>query len=133
MNKVPIVSRNAPNPAGAYSQGILVDGFLFTAGFGPQDPETGEIPDGIAAQTRQVLYNIDAVLREAGLTLADVVKTTSHLHELTRDFSGYDEVYRELMPNPYPVRTTVGSTLFGILVEIDVIARVPQGSASLHS
>lgn len=126
MTRTAISTTNAPTPAGAYSQGILADGFLFTAGFGPQDPKSGAIADGIEAQTRQVLDNIEAVLREVGASLDDVVKSTTHLQELKRDFAGYDRVYRERFGEPYPVRTTVGSQLYDILVEIDVIVRVPD-------
>ncbi|MFD9287522.1 RidA family protein [Streptomyces sp. NPDC060030] len=115
----------APSPAGAYSQGIVAGGLLFTAGFGPQDPTSGEVPQGVGAQTAQVLRNIGAVLAEEGLTMRDVVKVTAHLQHLKRDFSAYDAVYREFFDEPCPVRTTVGSDLMDILVEIDVVAAVP--------
>lgn len=116
----------APQPAGAYSQGRVVDGLLFTAGFGPQDPATGEIAADVGGQTRQVLRNLAAVLAVEGATLAEVVKVTAHLQDLDRDFAAYDAAYRECFSPPYPVRTTVGSTLAGILVEIDVVAAVDR-------
>ncbi|KOV52604.1 endoribonuclease L-PSP [Streptomyces sp. AS58] len=115
----------APRPAGAYSQGVVAGGFLYTAGFGPQDPATGETPNGVAAQTAQVLRNIGAVLAEHGLTMRDVVKVTAHLQHLQRDFPEYDAAYRAFFAEPYPVRTTVGSDLMNILVEIDVVAVMP--------
>ena len=87
---------------------------------------TGEKPEGVAEQTRAVLANLSLVLAEAGLDLADVVKVTVHLQELRRDFAAYNEVYAELMPEPRPVRTTVGSDPMGILVEIDVVAALRQ-------
>jgi 2-iminobutanoate/2-iminopropanoate deaminase len=125
-----LTTPDAPRPAGAYAQGVLVDGLVFTAGFGPQDPITGAVPDGVAAQTRQVLRNVEATLREAGATLADVVKTTAHLQHLKRDFAAYDAAYREAFGGPeFPARTTVGSDLYDILVEIDVVARVPRADA----
>jgi reactive intermediate/imine deaminase len=116
----------APRPAGAYSQGVTAAGLLFTAGFGPQDPVTGAVPASVAEQTAQVLRNVRAVLAERGLTMADVVKVTAHLQHLRRDFAAYDAVYREFFTDPYPVRTTVGSDLMDILVEIDVVAVLPR-------
>ena len=98
---------------------------MFVAGQVPRDPATGSIPEGIRAQTRLVLSNIDRVLGAAGCTLADVVKVTAHLADLgQRD--AFNEVYREVVPEPFPARTTVGSELGGFLVEIDVIALKPQ-------
>lgn len=119
-----IVTDSAPPPAGAYSQGIVVSGLVFTAGVGPHDPRTGELAgESIAEQTRQVLDNLSAILAEAGSTLRDAVKVTAHLADLTRDFDAYDAVCREVFTAPYPVRTTVGSVLDDMLVEIDVVAR----------
>ncbi|MDQ0401748.1 reactive intermediate/imine deaminase [Streptomyces sp. DSM 40167] len=115
----------APRPAGAYAQGVVAGGLLFTAGFGPQDPATGEVPEGVGAQTAQVLRNVRAVLAEEGLSLRDVVKVTTHLQHLKRDFAAYDAAYREFFDEPCPVRTTVGSDLMNILVEIDVVAVLP--------
>jgi 2-iminobutanoate/2-iminopropanoate deaminase len=115
---------NAPRPAGPYSQGIVAHGFLFTAGFGPQDPSTGVVADNVADQTRQVLRNIGAVLAEANATFADVVKVTAHLQHLKRDFAEYNLAYAEFFSAPFPVRTTVGSDLADILVEIDVVAAI---------
>ncbi|MEU6572038.1 RidA family protein [Streptomyces parvulus] len=115
----------APRPAGAYSQGVVAGGLLFTAGFGPQDPATGEVPEGVGPQTAQVLRNVRAVLAEEGLTPRDVVKVTAHLQHLKRDFAAYDAAYREFFDEPCPVRTTVGSDLMDILVEIDVVAVLP--------
>lgn len=128
MNKQQVLTPNAPSPAGSYSQAVISGGFVYTAGFGPQDPVTGEVPKAIAEQTRQVLRNIDAALREAGATLDDVVKTTAHLQHVKRDFADYNRAYAEFFTTPYPVRTTVGSDLMDILVEIDVIAKLPSRS-----
>ena len=122
MSKKAVRTDNAPAPAGAYSQGIVAGGFLFTAGFGPQDPATGEVAPTDGEQTAQVLANISAVLAEHGLTLDDVVKTTVHLEHLKRDFAEYNAVYEQHFSAPYPVRTTVGSDLMNILVEIDFVA-----------
>jgi reactive intermediate/imine deaminase len=122
----PLPAPNAPKPAGPYSHGVIAGGLLFTAGFGPQVPETGEVPEGIAAQTTQVLRNVGAVLEAAGASWADVVKVTAHLQHLKRDFAGFNEAYGAIVPAPHPVRTTVGSDLADILVEIDVVAALPS-------
>ena len=125
MTKTAIRTTNAPQPAGPYSQGIVANGFLYTAGFGPQDPANGGVvPDGVAEQTRQVLRNVSAVLAEHGLTLNDCVKTTVHLADLA-DFAEFNEASKEFFAEPFPVRTTVGSQLANILVEIDVVAVLP--------
>jgi len=113
---------NAPAPVGPYSQGIVANGFLYTAGFGPQDPATGAIADTVEEQTRQVLRNIRSVLEAHGASMDQVVKSTVHLQHLDRDFAGFNAAYREFFSAPFPVRTTVGSTLASILVEIDVVA-----------
>jgi 2-iminobutanoate/2-iminopropanoate deaminase len=126
MPKTAVTSPRLPNPAGPYSHVVEMNGVVFTAGFGPQDPATGEVPDGIAAQTEQVIRNVETALAEVDLELEHVVKATVHLQHLHRDFGGYNEVYERLFPAPYPVRTTVGSDLANILVEIDVVAIRPQ-------
>lgn len=125
--RIAITSDDLPNPAGPYSHVVDCGGFVVTAGFGPQDPSTGEIPDGIEAQTEQVISNVERALALTGLSLADTARSTVHLAHLDRDYAGFNEVYRRRFPEPYPARTTVGSTLDGILVEIDVMA--VRGSA----
>lgn len=118
-----ISTTSAPSPVGPYSQGVVANGFLYTAGFGPQDPTTGAISDNVVEQTRQVLRNIRAVLEAHGASMDDVVKATAHLQNIDRDFAAFNSAYREFfVAQPYPVRTTVGSTLANILVEIDVVA-----------
>ena len=112
----------APTPAGAYSQGVQVGNILFTAGFGPQDAANGNaIPDTVGEQTRQVMRNVQATLQAAGFALSDVVKTTVHLADLS-DWAEFDAAYGEFFPTNPPARTTVGSVLSNILVEIDVVA-----------
>lgn len=125
MSKDVIKTSQAPSPAGAYSQGAAAQGLLFTAGFGPQNPATGEVADSVGEQTRQVLRNLGAVLAERGATFDDVVKVTAHLQHLKRDFAEYNAAYGEFFNEPYPVRTTVGSDLMDILVEIDVVVALP--------
>ena len=121
MTREKISTPDAPQPAGNYSQGIRLGNLVWTAGFGPQDPVTGAVDDSVAEQTRQVLRNVEATLKAAGLTLDDVVKTTVHLADLA-DFAEFNAAYGEFFGEPKPARTTVGSVLAGIKVEIDVVA-----------
>ena len=117
-----IQAKDAPAPGGSYSHGVAANGFLYTCGMGPVDPATGKIVDGgIAEQTRQTLKNLQAILDSKGAKFENVLKVTSHLQEVNRDFKAYDEVYREFFTAPFPVRTTVGSDLINILVEIDFV------------
>ncbi|WP_062442771.1 RidA family protein [Herbidospora daliensis] len=112
-----------PAPGGAYSQAVVANGFLYTAGTGPHDPVTGEVVgDDVGAQTRQVLDNLRALLAARGLDFSDVVKVTVHLADLGRDYAAYNAVYESAMARPFPARTTVGSTLDHKLVEIDLVA-----------
>jgi 2-iminobutanoate/2-iminopropanoate deaminase len=112
-----------PQPRASYSTSRWASGLLFTAGFGPHDPVSGQVcGQTIEEQTEVAIANVAAVLGAFKLTLADVVKATVHLQDVGRDFFGFEAVYRRLFTSPYPVRTTVGSVLPGILVEIDVVA-----------
>ena len=123
MSKRELRSPKAPAPRGTYSQALVVGDFVYTSGMGPIDPETDQVVGtDVGTQTRQTLANLAAVLAEHGLGLDDVVKSTVHLQDLHRDFAAYDEVYRAHFTEPYPVRTTVGSDLNNILVEIDFVA-----------
>ena len=126
MTKTQVTTSGSPRPAGPYSQGIVAGGFLFTAGVGPQDPVTGEKAVGVGDQTRQVLRSLSAVLEAAGATMDDVVKVTAHLQDLKSDFAEFNKAYSEFFTAPYPVRTTVGSTLNDILVEIDFVVKLPD-------
>jgi 2-iminobutanoate/2-iminopropanoate deaminase len=117
----PVFTSDAPQPAGGYSQAMIAGDFVYTAGFGPHDPATGQLPAGIAAQTTQALKNVEAALKAAGSGLDRLVKSTVHLATLD-DFPAFDAAYCAALPGPFPVRTTVGSQLAGILVEIDVVA-----------
>ena len=119
-----LTSEKLPRPAGPYSHLAVVGGLVFTAGFGPQDPATDWVPEGIEAQTEAVIRNVERALAQVGLDLSHVVKVTAHLADQA-DFAAYNAVYERLFPAPYPVRTTVGSQLGGILVEIDVVAAMP--------
>jgi 2-iminobutanoate/2-iminopropanoate deaminase len=119
-----LTSRELPPPAGPYSHVVVANGFVYTAGFSGHDPVTGALPEGVQAQTEAVIRNVERALAVVGLDLSHVVKVTAHLADLA-DFAAYNAVYERLFPAPYPVRTTVGSQLNGILVEIDVVAAQP--------
>ena len=114
-------SANAPQPGGAYSQALRAGDFVFVSGIGPAHPETGALADTIEEQTAQVLESISNILAEAGAGMKDVVKSTVHLSDLSL-FPRFNEEYAKWFPEPRPVRTTVGSQLPGIMVEIDVVA-----------
>jgi 2-iminobutanoate/2-iminopropanoate deaminase len=124
MAKQQITTRSGASPIGAYSQGLRVGDFVFVSGQGPLDPETGQIVGTtIEEQTARVLENIKAILAAGGATMADVVKVSAHLSDLSL-FERYNKIYAGYFPDPKPTRTTVGSQLLGILVEIDAIAYV---------
>ncbi|MGI8418886.1 MAG: RidA family protein [Nakamurella sp.] len=120
-----IVDKALAAPAGPYSHLAVAGNLVWTAGFGPADPPTGAIPDGIEAQTEATIDRLVTALAGVGASLSDVVKATVHLADLA-DFAGLNTVYRRRFTEPYPVRTTVGSALMKILVEIDVVAVLPD-------
>lgn len=112
----------APAPAAAYSQGLVAAGLVFTAGQGAHDRVTGELPEGIEAQTRQTLEHVDAILRAGGSSLARALKVQIFLADRA-DYAAMNAVYGEYMPEVPGVRTTVVAGLGeGMLIEIDVIA-----------
>lgn len=122
VEKIQVITENAPQPAGPYSQGIIADKFVFVAGQRPANPENGEIVEGgIQAQTRQVIENLSAVLEASGSSLDRIVRSTVYLSDIG-NFHAMNSVYEKMIPKPYPVRTTIGTQLRNILVEIDVIA-----------
>ena len=123
MPKQQISTTSGAAPAGAYSQGICAGDFIFVSGQGPRNPVTGRVAETIEEQTAQTLENVKAILTAGGATMADVVKVGAHLSDLAL-FERYNKVYATYFPDPKPARTTVGSQLNGILVEIDVIAYI---------
>jgi 2-iminobutanoate/2-iminopropanoate deaminase len=124
MPKIQVSTNNAPTPVGPYSQGLKAGNFVFVAGQGSIDPKTQKVTgETIEQQTTQTLENIKAILEASGATLADVVKATVHLSDLAL-FARFNAIYATYFPDPKPVRTTVGSQLPNILVEIDVIAYI---------
>jgi 2-iminobutanoate/2-iminopropanoate deaminase len=122
----PVQTQQAPAAIGPYSQGIVANGFLFTAGQIALDPSTGQIVEGdVVAQTRRVLANLEAILATVGAAWADVVKTTIFLHDM-RDFGQVNEVYAHVLGDARPARSTVQVSALprGVLVEIDAVAVV---------
>jgi 2-iminobutanoate/2-iminopropanoate deaminase len=119
-----VTTAGAPKALGPYSQAIAIDGFVFCSGQLGLDPSSGELAEGIEAQTERALRNLAAVLDAAGTTFADVVKTTIFLADMA-DFTAVNEVYARHMPDPPPARSTfaVGALPKGGLVEIEMIAR----------
>ena len=113
-----------PVPRGAYSMALRAGNFIYIAGQSARDQDLNVIGTSIEEQTARTLQNVAGMLEAAGASLADVIKSTVHLADLGM-FRAYDAAYRQHVPEPYPVRTTVGSVLApGILIEIDVVAYV---------
>ena len=119
-----IATTDAPAAIGPYSQAVDCGALVFVSGQIPVDPSTGQLVDGdTAAQTRQVLRNLAAVLEAAGLSLGHVVKTTVYLKDLT-DFPAMNAVYAEAFTAPLPARATVEAARLprDVRVEIELIA-----------
>ena len=116
----------APAAIGPYAQGVVANGFLFTAGQIALDPATGQMVEGdCVTQTERVLTNLAAVLDAAGVTWADVVKTTVYLADLS-DFPEVNAVYARVLGGARPARSTVQVAALprGALVEIDAVAAI---------
>lgn len=127
-DRISLTRPDSPPPAGPYSHGIVANGFLYTAGLSPHNAAGEIVGDSIGEQTRQAMRNVLGILAAHGLDASHLVKTTVHLADIDRHFAEYNAAYREFLVEPFPVRTTVGSTLLGdILVEIDAVAVVPAG------
>lgn len=101
-----LATDQAPTAIGPYSQGIAASETVYVSGQLPLDPATGAFPEGIAAQTAQSLKNIQAILAQQGMTLANVVKTTVFLADIN-DFAEMNKVYGEFFTQPYPARSAV--------------------------
>ena len=122
MKKI-IATNNAPVAIGPYSQAVELNGTLFISGQIPVNPATGEMPQGIEAQTRQVLKNIGAILEADGLTYNDVVKTTVMIANMA-DFAAMNAVYAEFFTQDKPARVCFQAAALpkNALVEIEAIA-----------
>ena len=119
-----INTAKAPKAIGPYSQAIEANGLVITSGQLPIDPATGELaPGGIKEQTRQSLTNAKAILEEAGISLANVMKTTVFLSDMN-DFAAMNEVYAEFFNEPFPARSAIAVKTLpkNALVEVECIA-----------
>ena len=122
MDKKVIATTNAPGAIGPYSQAWAVGDFVFASGQIPVNPATGEIPEGIAAQTEQSCKNVAAIMEAAGVGMENVVKTTCFLADIA-DFVAFNEVYAKYFTSK-PARSCVAVKDLpkGVLCEIEAIA-----------
>ncbi len=123
-----IVTADAPKAIGPYSQAIVANGFVYTAGQVGADPKTGTLVEGgIEEQTEQVLKNIEAVLKASGSSLDDVVKTTVFLADIN-DFGKMNEIYAKRFKAPFPARSTVQAARLprDARIEIEAVAVVKK-------
>lgn len=123
MEKKIISTVNAPAAVGPYVQAVQVGGFLYASGQLGLIPETGELPEGIEAQTIQALNNVQAVLTEAGYTKEDVIKTSVFLDDIN-DFAAVNGLYAEFFGEHRPARSCVQVAKLpkGGLIEVEIIA-----------
>ncbi|MGI6071541.1 MAG: RidA family protein [Lachnospiraceae bacterium] len=119
-----VETANAPGAIGPYSQGIVVNGFVYTSGQIPADPATGEVPEGIVAQTEQSCRNVGAILEAAGSGFEKVFKTTCFLADI-EDFAVFNEVYAKFFTSK-PARSCVAAKALpkNVLCEIEAVAEV---------
>ena len=124
MPRQKVAASGAPAAIGPYSQAIEIDGFLFCSGSLGMDPFTGQLFEGIEAQTERALSNLEAVLDAAGMSFGDVVKTTVFLSDLA-NFAAMNAIYEKHVVEPAPARSTVQVAALprGAMVEIEAIAR----------
>lgn len=123
MSRTVLHTEHAPAAIGPYSQGIMTEAFIFASGQIPVDPTTGNMPEDVAEQTKQVMENVKAVLRAAEADLSQIVKTTIFLTDI-EDFKVVNEVYASYFTEAPPARSTVAVAALPLQakVEIEVIA-----------
>ena len=120
-----VLKEGVAAPLGPYSHAVAAGGFVFVSGQGPKDPATGAyIQSGVQEQTRQVILNLQTILKSVGLDLPDVVKSNVYLRDM-KDFQAFNKAYAEFFKDAPPARTTVQAypPVQDILVEIEVIAK----------
>lgn len=122
MKKV-ISTQNAPAAIGPYSQAIEVNGMVYTSGVIPVNPQTGEIPEGAAAQAKQAMTNLSNLLEAAGTSMDNVVKTTVFIKEMD-DFGTINDVYKDFFASDYPARSCVEVARLpkDVLLEVEAVA-----------
>jgi 2-iminobutanoate/2-iminopropanoate deaminase len=126
MTRRAVSTTGAPAAIGPYSQGIVTDGLLFTAGQAALDPATGQLVEGgIEAETERTMANLTSVLDAAGCVWDDVVKTTIFLVDMA-DFAAVNAIYGRFVSDPPPARSTVAVAALpkGARVEIEAVARL---------
>jgi 2-iminobutanoate/2-iminopropanoate deaminase len=124
MPRKPVSSTHAPKAIGPYSHAVWTGNLLYCSGQTPIDPATSKLVEGdISDQTRQAFTNLEAVLRDAGLSMDDVIKVNVYLIDMN-DFAGMNAVYQECFSAPYPARTTiaVAGLPLNARVEIELVA-----------
>ena len=123
MSKTIVNTNKAPGVIGPFNQGIIAGNLLFTSGQLPMHPQTGAVPEGIEAQTIQVLENLKAIIEAAGASLGDVVKTTVYIQRMS-DFAVINKIYATYFQENAPARACVEVSKMAkdALVEIDAIA-----------
>jgi 2-iminobutanoate/2-iminopropanoate deaminase len=125
MKKETVLTQNAPAPIGPYAQAVKAGGFLFCSGQIPLDPKSGQIvgEGDVKAQAKQVMENVAAVLKEAGVSFDHVAKTTIFLKSMG-DFPVVNEVYGSYFKGEFPARSTIEVARLpkDVLVEIEVLA-----------
>jgi 2-iminobutanoate/2-iminopropanoate deaminase len=126
MHRHAISTAEAANAVGPYSQAIVAGGFVFCSGTAGIDPATGEVREGIRAQTEQALANLAAILEAAGTSMDALVKTTIFYANVD-DFATINEIYSARMPDPPPARSAPANIELprGLLLSIEAIAVVP--------
>lgn len=120
----PVRTAEAPGAIGPYTQAIETEGMVYSSGQIGLDPETGELVEGIEAQTHRVMRNLKGVLAAVGLDFGAVVKTTIFLADM-EDFVTVNGIYAEYLDEPYPARSTVEVARLpkDARIEVDVVAR----------
>ena len=126
MHRHAISTADAANAVGPYSQAIVAGGFVFCSGTAGIDPATGEVREGIRAQTEQALANLAAILEAAGTSMDALVKTTIFYANVD-DFATINEIYSARMPDPPPARSAPANIELprGLLLSIEAIAVLP--------
>jgi 2-iminobutanoate/2-iminopropanoate deaminase len=130
VNKTRIKTDAAPPAIGTYSQAIRTGDLIFVTAQTGRDPDTGKLEEGLDAQTRRMLSNLDAILNAAGCSPADIVKVTLLLADI-KDFKAVDKIYSAWLPGlgvtPLPARTAFAAAALpaGALVMMDIVAAFP--------